>query len=177
MPCSNLASVSVLGHAAPRTTLDTVATGTLHLRATSLVEVCSVSRSTSRAKRCTTSWAGWSRARHAATPGTGRGVTSVTLARPLIMPRGTRKRLPTRRIGCSMSELGTLEQQARRYRPRRNKVTDDVAEVIQHVLLRGVAFGHDGPVRGIDTRKRLQTVGGLLARYLASVETGLGQCQ
>lgn len=58
VPCSNLASVSVLGHAAPRTTLDTVATGTLHARATSLVEVCSVSRSTARAKRCTTSWAG-----------------------------------------------------------------------------------------------------------------------
>lgn len=69
-----------------------------------------------------------------------------------------------------MSELGTLEQQARRYRPRRNKVTDDVAVVIQHVLLRGVAFGHDGPVRGIDTRKRLQTIGGLLARYLTSVK-------
>ena len=58
MPCSNLASVSVLGHAAPRTTLDTVATGTFVLRATSLVVVCSVSRSMARAKRCTTSWAG-----------------------------------------------------------------------------------------------------------------------
>ena len=69
-----------------------------------------------------------------------------------------------------MSELGTLEQQARRYRPRRNKVTDDVAVVIQQVLLLGVAFGHDGPVRGIDTRKRLQTLGGLLARYLTSVK-------
>ena len=69
-----------------------------------------------------------------------------------------------------MTGLGTLEDQARRYRPRRNKVTDDVAEVIQHVLLCGVAFGHDGPVRGVDTRKRLQTVGGLLARYLTSVK-------
>ncbi|PAT13527.1 hypothetical protein [Corynebacterium hadale] len=69
-----------------------------------------------------------------------------------------------------MPEIGTLEQQARRYRPKRNPVTDDVAHVIQHVLLRGVAFGHDGPVRGIDTRKRLQTIGGLLARYLTSVK-------
>lgn len=74
-----------------------------------------------------------------------------------------------------MSELGTLEQRARRYRPRRNKVTDDVAEVIQHVLLRGVAFGNDGPVRGIDTRKRLQTVGDLLARYLTSVKQVWGE--
>lgn len=74
-----------------------------------------------------------------------------------------------------MRELGTLEEQARRYRPRRNKVTDDVAEVVQHVLLCGVAFGHDGPVRGIDTRKRLQTMGGLLARYFTSVKQVWGE--
>ena len=69
-----------------------------------------------------------------------------------------------------MTGLGTLEDQARRYRPRRNPVTDDVAVVIQHVLVCGVAAGGTGPVRGIDTRKRLQTVGGLLARYLTSVK-------
>ncbi len=69
-----------------------------------------------------------------------------------------------------MTGRGTLEDQARRYRPRRTKVTDDVAVVIQHVLVCGVAAGSTGPVRGIDTRKRLQTVGGLLARYLTSVK-------
>lgn len=43
------------------------------------------------------------------------------------------------------------------------------------MLVRGVAFGYDGPVRGIDTRKRLQIVGGLLARYLTSVKQVWGE--
>lgn len=74
-----------------------------------------------------------------------------------------------------MKDLGTLDEQARRYRPRRNRVTDDVAVVIQHVLVLGVAAGSTGPVRGIDTRKRLQTVGGLLGRYLTDVKQLWGQ--
>ena len=87
------------------------------------------------------------------------------------MPHGdTKTAANTPKLVGAMTGLGTLEDQARRYRPRRNPVTDDVAHVIQHVLLCGVAAGGTGPVRGIDTRKRLQTVGGLLARYLTSVK-------
>ena len=40
-----------------------------------------------------------------------------------------------------MAGLETLEQQARCYRPQRNPVTEDVAVVIQHVLVCGVAAG------------------------------------
>lgn len=69
-----------------------------------------------------------------------------------------------------MRDHGTLLEQARRYRPHRTPVTDEVAVVIQHVLVLGVELGTIGWVRGLDTRRRLQTCGGLLARYLTDVE-------
>lgn len=92
------------------------------------------------------------------------------------MPQGdTKPAANTPKWVGAMTGLGTLEDQAHRYRPRRNPVTDDVAVVIQHVLVCGVAAGSTGPVRGIDTRKRLQTVGGLLARYLTSAKQVWGE--
>ena len=52
--------------------------------------------------------------------------------------------------------------------PKHNSVTEDVAVVIQHVLLLRVSAGADGLIWGIDTRERLRTLSGLLAYYLTS---------